>query len=212
MDIGHIGAGLALKKVDKKVNLGGLIFASNLLDLVFILLVLFGIETVPTRHEGWQYLFTTLPYSHSFLASILWSALTFVFVFSVWRKHGWQTALILAAAVFAHFILDLIYFAPGVPRDLITATEYLIVIVGVWLYLGTTQKRTFIRRAGLSLLLIILIVLINSLPLLILVLLGKVSATRSPSLPVIGFLGIIQPVLWSGIAFWVDRSKILEKG
>ena len=209
MDIGHIGAGLALKKVDKKVNLGGLIFASNLLDIVFILLVLLGIETIPTSHEGWQYLFSTLPYSHSFLASTFWSALMFVFVFLVWRKHGWHTAVIIAAAVFSHFILDLVYFAPGVPRDLITAIEYLIVIIGVWLYLGTTKKRPFIKMVGIAMLVIILIVVINSLPLLILVLLGQVSETQSPSLPVIGFLGIIQPLTWSGLAFWIDRRKVL---
>jgi hypothetical protein len=212
MDIGHIGAGFALKKVDKKINLGGLLLASNLLDIVFIILVLLGIETIPTSHEGWQYLFSTLPYSHSFLASIFWSALAFVFVFIVWRKHGWHTALIIAAAVFSHFILDFIYFAPGVPRDLITAIEYLIVIAGVWLYLGTTKKRNFIRMVGLALLLIILIVLINSLPLLILVLLGQISETQPPSLPIIGFLGIVQPLIWSGFGFWIDRSKVLEKG
>jgi hypothetical protein len=211
MDIGHIGAGLMLKKVDKRVNSGGLILASNLMDIVFILLVLLGIETIPKSHEGWQYLFSTLPYSHSLLASIGWSALTFVFVFVLWRKYGWQTAAIIAAAVFSHFVLDLIYFAPGAPRDLITIIEYLIVIVGIWVYLGTKRKWSVIWRMGLTLLLIILIVLINSLPLIILALLGQISETKSPDLPIIGFLGIIQPLIWSGLAFWMDRSKVLEK-
>ena len=102
MDIGHIGAGLALKKVDNKINLGGLIFASELLDIVFVLFVLLGIETIPAS-QGWQYLFSTLPYSHSFLASIFWTTLTFIFVFAVWRRHGWHIALAIAAAVFSHF-------------------------------------------------------------------------------------------------------------
>ncbi len=106
--------------------MGFLIFAAMFLDVIFSVLVLLGIETIPTSHEAWQYLFSTLTYSHGFLASWIWSALTFVFVLGVWRKQGWRTAVILAAAVFSHLILDLIYFAPRVPRDLVMAVELLI--------------------------------------------------------------------------------------
>ncbi len=211
MDIGHIGAGLALKKADKEINVGFLILAAMFLDIVFSVCVLIGLETIPTRHEGWQYLFSTLPYSHGILASLIWSVLTFVFIGILWRKRGWRTAVIFAVAVFSHFILDLIYFASGVSRDLISAIELLTVIVGLWFYLGTTQKRTFIRTLGLMVLGIFLIAIVNYLPLLVVMLIGQGFGTQSPSRTIVGLLGIIQPLVVAGVGFWFDRSKVLER-
>ncbi len=210
MDIGHLGAGLALKKVDKETNIGFLFLAAMFLDIVFSVCVLLELETIPTKQEGWQYLFSTLPYSHGVLASLVWSALTFVFVLVVWQKRGWRTAAIFAAAVFSHFILDLVYFAPQIPRDLISVIQFLIVMGGVWLYLSATQKRTFMSMMGLIISGTVLVVVINYLPLLVFLQIGQGSGAQSPSRTTIGLLGIIQPLVMAGLAFLLDRSKVLE--
>jgi len=55
MDIGHIGAGLALKKVDNKINLGGLIFASELWILFLFYLCYWELRPFPQVKAGSTY-------------------------------------------------------------------------------------------------------------------------------------------------------------
>ena len=56
MFVGHLGAALALKRADRRINLGTLLFAAMLFDLLLWIFVMLGIESVvvppgfSTRH------------------------------------------------------------------------------------------------------------------------------------------------------------------
>ena len=120
MFAGHLAVGLALKKVDQRVNLGILFFASLLADFLLGLFVLIGIEQVhvPANFADLHYLTFTFPYSHGLFASLLWSLLAFMFAQWVWRNRGDQKSKIggvVALAVFSHFVLDWITHIPEMP-------------------------------------------------------------------------------------------------
>jgi membrane-bound metal-dependent hydrolase YbcI (DUF457 family) len=53
-----------------------------------------------------------MPYTHSLLGVLFWSVLAFVICHMVPQLRGKRTGLILAAAVFSHWILDLIVHRP----------------------------------------------------------------------------------------------------
>jgi hypothetical protein len=53
-----------------------------------------------------------MPYTHSFVGVLFWSAVAYAVCQMVPRLRGRQTGLILAAAVFSHWVLDLIVHVP----------------------------------------------------------------------------------------------------
>ena len=120
MFAGHVGAALAIGRVERRVNVGALIFATLLLDVALWLFVLLGWESVaipadfPRTHQA-EFQF---PYSHGLLASLGWSALAGTATF-LWYPHLQQAraraALLVAAAVFSHWLLDALVHAPELP-------------------------------------------------------------------------------------------------
>ena len=77
MFAGHIGAALAIGRAERRVNLGVLVFAALLLDVMLWIFILMGWETVVIRadfsvtHQP-EFIF---PYSHDLLAAIASSGL-----------------------------------------------------------------------------------------------------------------------------------------
>jgi len=68
MFIGHFAVGLAAKKASPKINLGILFIACQLLDLIWPVLVLIGLEKVSVDHSATvvtPFNFSYYPYSHS---------------------------------------------------------------------------------------------------------------------------------------------------
>ena len=119
MFAGHLGAGLLLKRTERKVSLGWLFFGAMLLDILFWLRVLAGVESVPVpKNLGTMADLTfEFPYSHGLVASLGWSLVLFMIGCFVWRRYPqpWLAgALVLATAVFSHFALD--WFNPDL-RD-----------------------------------------------------------------------------------------------
>ena len=89
MFIGHFGAGLAAKAVDKRPSLGTLFFAAQFIDLLWPIFLLLGLEQV--RIDPGNTAFTPLdfvhyPYTHSFVGVLIWSCLFGVVYFLV-RKN-----------------------------------------------------------------------------------------------------------------------------
>ncbi len=121
MFIGHYGVALAAKKVDKNIPLGLLFFATQFVDILFFLLVLFGIEKIsiiPGITAVNPFDFSYYPYSHSLVASLLWAGLFFVVLkirFSKTNSRNNRIALVVAATVLSHFFLDLIVHRPDLP-------------------------------------------------------------------------------------------------
>lgn len=113
---GHYGVALALKRAEPGINLGALFVAAQWVDIVWAILVLAGVERVavePGITAASPLNFLYYPYTHSLAAAFAWSALAFLATRIV--KGGNRTSLVMAAAVFSHFVLDLIAHRPDLP-------------------------------------------------------------------------------------------------
>jgi hypothetical protein len=116
MFIGHFALGFAAKPVEPRLSLGVLLGAPQLLDLVWPVLLLAGVERVqvaPGNTAFTPLAFTYYPWSHSLVASLAWSAL----LAAVLRASGasWRSAGIAAALVVSHWVLDYVSHGPDMP-------------------------------------------------------------------------------------------------
>ena len=120
MFVGHLGAGLLVKRIEPRLNLGTLFAGALFIDLLLWVLVALGIESVgaPETTGSARFLTFVFPYSHGLVASVLWTALA--------ATIGWlavgpaaprrtRLAIALGVAVFSHFVLDLIVHVPDLP-------------------------------------------------------------------------------------------------
>ncbi|HWP82021.1 MAG TPA: hypothetical protein VNN76_05150 [Bacteroidota bacterium] len=116
MFIGHFAVALAAKKAAPKVSLGTLFISVQLVDLLWPVFLLLGLEHV--RIDPASTLMTPLdfynyPYTHSLIGGIVWSVALGLGYFLL-RKDQ-RSALIVGAGVFTHWILDLITHRPDLP-------------------------------------------------------------------------------------------------
>lgn len=115
MFIGHLAAGLALKARVRQVPLGALLAGTAFLDAVHGLLQMAGIERVEMRDPpvfaNWD--LTEIGYSHSLVASVLWSVVIGALATRWWRSPaaGWAIGL----AIFSHFVLDVLSHKADMP-------------------------------------------------------------------------------------------------
>jgi len=154
MFAGHIGAGLAIGRMERRVNVGVFIFAAVLLDFALWLFVLLGWESViipsdyATTHQP-EFVF---PYSHGLLAGIAWSALAGTAAY-LWytRLEAARTraAALVAAAVFSHWLLDALVHVPELP---VAGADSMKVGLGLWTSMPVALiAEAIIAVAGLSL-------------------------------------------------------------
>ena len=136
MFIGHYSVAFAAKSEKNKIPLWVLFIAVQFLDYIWATLVLLGIEKVRVIKgftAGSMLDLYFHPYSHSLIAAIAWSCIAslaykiFCSRHSVYRKYA---AFIVGAAVFSHWILDLIAH----PRDLAIYDNTWKVGFGLWNY------------------------------------------------------------------------------
>ncbi|HUY14578.1 MAG TPA: hypothetical protein VMX16_13280 [Terriglobia bacterium] len=109
MYAGHFGVGLAIKARKPDAPTAALLAGAVLLDLLFGVLVMAGIERVhmtPGISPGFS--LDSIDVSHSLLMAIVWSVL-FALVF---RRRDWGVRLALGGAVFSHFVLDFLMHSP----------------------------------------------------------------------------------------------------
>jgi hypothetical protein len=116
MFIGHFALGFAAKQVEPRLPLGVLLAAPELLDLVWPILVLAGVEHVevaPGNTAFTPLAFTDYPWSHSLVASIGWSLALALLL----RRSGfsWRAGGIAGALVASHWVLDFVSHVPDMP-------------------------------------------------------------------------------------------------
>ena len=120
MFVGHLGAGLAVKAVEPRWNLGVLFAAALFADLLLWALVLVGVESVGSPLASGRARFFTFafPYSHGALASAGWTLAAAALGWIVTRAGTpgrARLACALAIAVASHFLLDLVVHVPDLP-------------------------------------------------------------------------------------------------
>lgn len=113
MFIGHFGVGLAAKKVNPRIKLGTLFLAAQLVDLIWPLFLMLGIEHVrldPGNTAVTPFEFYHYPFTHSLLGVIFWAVLIGL-VFYFIRKSV-KGSLLLGILVISHWVLDFITHRP----------------------------------------------------------------------------------------------------
>ena len=110
MFVGHYAASLALKKFETRASLGVLFLAVQLVDILFFPFVLLGIERVniiENHTQSTHFQLEYMPYTHSLVGALLWALAAYaLFCWIIVKKQG--IALVVAIAVFSHWVFDLI--------------------------------------------------------------------------------------------------------
>jgi len=213
MFIGHFGAGLAARQIDKKISLGLLILASQFIDLLWPILVIAGIEKVKIEPGNTAFTplnFVNYPFSHSLLAVIIWGLL-FTAVYYFFKKEV-RGAIILGALVLSHWALDLFTHRPDLPLfpwsdfkvgfGLWDSVLFTIIIeggifaAGIYLFLKNAGKRDekFNVRFWSFIIFLTFIYFVN------------IYGTPPPSEREVGYAGLALWVfvLWG---FWIDKKE-----
>ncbi len=115
MFVGHYSVSFAARATEKRLPLWLLFLAVQWIDVMWSIFVLLGIEKVrivPGFTASNDLDLYYMPYTHSLLGVLCWSALAYVVCQMVPQLRGKRTGLILAAAVFSHWVLDLIVHVP----------------------------------------------------------------------------------------------------
>jgi hypothetical protein len=135
--VGHYSVAFAAKRERNKIPLWVLFIAVQFLDYIWATLVLLGIEklrvikgfTAGSMLDSYFH-----PYSHSLPAAVLWSGIAAAVYKPFCRWLGCactkSATLIIGAAVFSHWILDLVAH----PRDLAIYDDTWKVGFGLWRY------------------------------------------------------------------------------
>jgi hypothetical protein len=156
------------------------------------------------------------PYSHSLVASLGWSVVMFTIGWFALRRFPQQRlvgALVLAAAVFSHFVLDWLVHVPELPvagRDskllglglwqnlpLTWGVEAALVVAGVWAYLRTKaldRRRTFALVVVTSFITALTIV-------------GQASSSPPSSIVAMAGSSLVLIALLVCFGWWVDRRS-----
>jgi len=168
MFIGHYAASLALKKIEKRASLGVLFLAVQFVDIVFFPFVLLGIERlniVENFTQSTHFELEYMPYTHSLLAFVAWSGAAYaVFRWVIVKNHA--VAVVVAVAVFSHWVFDLLVHTPDLPLGSDTTTklgfglwnnaiatyalEAGLLLSGLWLYLRSTKAATAVGKYGMG--------------------------------------------------------------
>src|SRR3972149_6602439 len=122
MFIGHYGVSYAAQAVNKQIPLWLLFIAVQLVDVAWAILVPLGIEKlriVPGITATNPLDLYYMPYTHSLVGAALWSLLAYG-AYRLWAGQGnarpHRAALIVALAVFSHWLLGLIVHRPDPPH------------------------------------------------------------------------------------------------
>jgi hypothetical protein len=160
--VGHYGPTFALKRWAPATPMWALAIGVQLVDVAWSIFVVTGIERVrivPGITASNSLDLEYMPFTHSLVATILWS-IGFAAVF--WR-HSRKVFFAIALAVASHWIADLLVHRPDLPilddgykvglglwdhRWLALALELGLVVTGMALYLRGTRPLDRIGRIG----------------------------------------------------------------
>lgn len=213
MFVGHFGVALAAKRLAPRTSLATLVAASSFLDLVWPVLLLAGAERVRIVAAGSPFLrldFESYPISHSALAVAGW-ALAFGAVY-LWRTGYRRGAVVAAALVASHWVLDVATHVPDLPLwpggpkvgfglwrspAATLAVELAIFAGGIALHLGGTRAT---RRAGSW-------GLAAWVAMLLFFYVSSLLAPPPPGVTVIGASALVGSALTLAWAAWADRAR-----
>ena len=217
MFVGHYSVAFAAKTERNKIPLWVLFVAVQLLDFLWAPFVLLGIEKVrivPGITAVSPLDLYYMPYTHSLIGALAWSALAF----AIYRIASGATvtrtaALLVGLAVFSHWILDLIVHRPDLAiyddtlkvgfglwnyKGLEFGLEIGILVIGIILYLK--RNSAIARKSGVIIfgLVLILIQAANTFS-------GRrpISSERA-----VAVIALVCYTVFAGIAFFLEKRRL----
>ena len=215
MFVGHYGPSFALKAMNRSIPLWVLFVAVQFVDVLWGVFVLLGVEKVrivPGITASSPLDLYYMPYTHSLVAAALWAGAGGLGYRLVRRSGRLAAAVLVGAAVFSHWILDLVVHRPDLPLYDNTAK----VGFGIWNY----PTPAFLLEAGL--LFIGIILYLRSAPRLggrqyrvivfgVITLLIQAWVFFGPppaSDKAIAITALLSYAGFGGVAYWFDRSGV----
>ena len=212
MYIGHVAAGLALKRAVPNLRLGVILFAALLPDFLLGLFVVLGLEgiTVPADFDNLHYLTYDFPYSHGLTASLFWALIVSGVAWIASRQT--RIAVVLGMAVLSHFFLDMLVHIPELPvlgsasfklglglREnfgLSLAVEGVLAIAALVLYLtaGWAKQQGLLTNIVLVLFVVLLSLYVMG---------GQWIVPAPPNAEIPAIYLMVQTALIAGIVFWM---------
>lgn len=116
MFIGHYSASFVAKAIAPRVPLWLLLAAAQLVDIVWGILILAGVEhaSLDPSLASNPLVLHDMPYTHSLVATLAWSVIAFLVAWKSIRLAA-REALAVAAVVASHWFLDLIVHRADLP-------------------------------------------------------------------------------------------------
>jgi membrane-bound metal-dependent hydrolase YbcI (DUF457 family) len=211
--IGHIAAAFAAKRASPSTSLGWLVAAAQLPDLIWPVLLLTGTERAriaPGDTAFTPLAFDHYPWSHSLVMMILWGVL--LGALYRMRRGDMRGAVILAALVVSHWVLDWVTHRPDMPLvpgagpklglglwnsvPATLAVELVLFGACIWMYTGGTSARDRVGRWAL----------VGYVVFLLCIHFANAFSPPPPNMTVVAYGGfaIWLLVLWAG---WADRHR-----
>jgi membrane-bound metal-dependent hydrolase YbcI (DUF457 family) len=213
--LGHFAIAFAAKRAAPTASLGTWVVACQLLDLLWPLFVLIGIETVAITPGITVFSpldFTHYPWTHSLLMAAVWSCAMGALLY--WRLRGnYIVATLVGLVVLSHWFLDVLVHRPDLPLapgsdvkvgfglwNSVAGTlivEFALFALGVGLYLVGSRPRDRQGEYALWALVIFLVV-------------AYVSASFGPPPPgvaVMAWITLLGGAITVAWAYWLDRHR-----
>ena len=217
MFLGHFAIAMAAKRAAPASSLGTLVFAAQLADLAWPVLLLAGTESAridPGATVVTPLVFNHYPWSHS-LATLVLAGIVLGACHFLWRRRL-REALVLALLVPSHWVLDWVMHVPDLPLTpaggstlmgmglwnslpATLAIELLAMTVAAAVYLRGTRAADRIGTWATAVLLAFLV----------LVYAGNVFGPPPPSIRAIAWAGLSQWLLVAWAA-WADRHRLVR--
>jgi len=212
--LGHYALGFGAKKLTPYTSLGTLLLAAVLVDLIWPTFLMLGIETVEiapgiTRVTPLDFAF--YPWTHSLVMGLVWAAL-FAGFYAFVRRYP-RGAIVLAALVVSHWVLDVITHRPDLPiwpgggpkvglglwysLPATMVVEGVMFALGIWLYASNTEP---VDRIGTVSFVAFIVALVA-------IYVANLFGPPPPSVSALATLGQGQWLLvaWG---YWLDRHRV----
>lgn len=214
MFIGHFALGFAAKKAAPRTSLATLFTAAVFADVLWPIFLALGAEEVviePGNTVMTPLHFVSYPYSHTLLMLVIWGAVFGGLYFA--RTKDSRAAVVLAALVASHWVLDWITHAPDMALypggatfglglwnspALTIAVELAMFAIGVWIYARATRARDAQGKWGFVFLVVIFVAAFVA---------DASSDTPPPSVRAIWISALAATAVTLLLTWWVDRHR-----